>query len=550
MFSFQNCTLQSEDVGNGDSYWVSFEEKSFCKGKAFKVYSGKMNGRGKKSGDRCVVKVFRKCMGTKSLCSCEMKKSETARELARAFSKSARKRDVHLRFAATYWALMDEVSRLKSLFFSGERPLSSKEAVLFEDDVRMDCERPNKIRRLTSFMDGRGRPGTSRATELDAFTHFSYHESGGRLVVCGLEGVHDSEGFFLKTPTIHSRAREFGNSDGGIRGIREVFRHHVCNSVCKDMSKPAPEEDACEKADNVPQITECATSGLPVNFIRNKDISLPPSGTIPEFASQNSQLSRITNFSDTSNSSHLREIPSAPELPSDYHDFSRSISCPPTQYQRPDHVGASWISRDGHHKFTSPTNLMSEPTVPYMHQNSLPNTLLTSLPQTHTIRDPISIHSTTMNMVDLHIQDENANPWRHNSGALATDRHHLSNTTTDSTGAASFPHTSQSRQNQPGDSNPNLPASTLKPYPRPFNSLAAEAGSSPRQHPQCEDTLHPLPDFPPSYIDSQIATAYWVMQRGYGYNPAISTPAQIVLPYEHCSNQAHVPHSQNNHGNQ
>ena len=64
-FSFQNCTLQSEDAGNGDSYWVSFEEKSFCKGNAFKVYSGKMNGRGKKSGDRCVVKVFRKCMGTK-----------------------------------------------------------------------------------------------------------------------------------------------------------------------------------------------------------------------------------------------------------------------------------------------------------------------------------------------------------------------------------------------------------------------------------------------------------------------------------------------------
>ncbi|GFR70651.1 alpha-protein kinase vwkA-like [Elysia marginata] len=557
MFSFQNCTLQSEEGGNGDSYWVSFEEKSFCKGKAFKVYSGKMNGRGKKSGDRCVVKVFRKCMGTKSLCSCEMKKSETASELARAYNKSAQKRDVYLRFAATYWALMDEVSRLKTIFFSGERPLSSKEAVLFEDDVRMDGERPNKTRRLSSFMDARGRPGTSRATELDAFTHFSYHQSGGRLVVCGLEGVHDSEGFFLKTPTIHSRAREFGNSDGGLLGIREVFRHHVCNNLCKDMSKPSPDEDGSERGDNFPLIADCATSGIPAPLNKNKDVATPSqTWTIPDLSTQSSQLSHLTTFSDTTDSVEPREIPSAPELPFDHHDLSRSLSCPPASYENNDPSGASWITRDGRHQFNPITRLMPDPKASYMHQNSLPNTLLVNTPQVHRVREPVSIHSATMNMVDLHIQDENANPWSHtsiNTSTPVVNRFDAVDGRADSTGAASSAQTSFSKEIQsvgrglteePVGYNPMLSASTPRrtnsqlPDPglchgsSPGDSSPAQACSSLRQSPQHDDALYPLPDYPPSYMDSQIATAYWVMQRGYGCIPATVTPTQYTSPWE------------------
>ncbi|RUS91998.1 hypothetical protein EGW08_000211 [Elysia chlorotica] len=489
-----------------------------------------------------------------SLCSCEVKKSEAARELARVFNRTAQNRNVYLRFAATYWALMDEVSRLKTIFFSGERPLSSKEAVLFEDDVRMDGDRPNKMRRLCSFMDARGRHGNSRATELEAFMHFSYHESGGRLVICGLEGVHDSEGFYLKTPTIHSRAREFGNNDGGFPAIREVFRHHVCNNVCKDMHKPAQEEEGCESEEQFPIITECATSGLPGPFSENKEAATSSCCTTHELSTQNSQLSQISSFSDSSNSESRREVPSAPELPKECHDLSRSISCPSSQFASPD----SWAPRDDRSAFLPPSRLQQKPRASFMHQNSLPNTMLATTLQTHgaTSRgDPTNIHSATSYMVDLHIQDENANPRMLSYSSHAsdqkphTDRSDQEGNTQGTTGSAiPNPITQNETSRHFGASDRPLPGDSMlcesrdrqRQVPEHCASRDPNSGDHPclahgltSESPCFRGAPLSLPEAPPSYLDSQIAaTACWVMQHGYGHIPAPAPPTQVINPFE------------------
>ncbi|CAG5117759.1 unnamed protein product [Candidula unifasciata] len=243
--SFQNCTLQCADPGNGESYWVSFEEKSFSKGDDFKVYSGRMNGIGPKSGDKCVVKVFRRGKGTENMCRCEVKKCQQAKTVAKAFNNLMQEKKVRIKFTTLYWAQMDEVSKIKQLFFSGERKLSTEETVLFEDDLRVNEDKPGKHRELTLFMDCQGKKKHCIAKDLEAFAHFTYHLSNGQHVLCGLDGIQDEEGFFLKTPVIHSRGQQYGSSDRGLRGILEVFGNHVCNDFCKDMMKPKEDINHC-----------------------------------------------------------------------------------------------------------------------------------------------------------------------------------------------------------------------------------------------------------------------------------------------------------------
>ncbi|XP_012943820.1 uncharacterized protein LOC101859515 [Aplysia californica] len=316
--SFQNSTLPSPVVWNGSSYWASFTEKSFCRGNRFKVYSGIVNGDGQWRGGKCVVKVFKETPGTKVLCACEVKKSDKSRQLNQAFNRMAGRKS-RVRTTALYWAPMDEVSVLKKLFFTGRRRLTTNEIVLFEDDLRVDEERPGKERKLTLYMDSRGRQPYCKAKDLEAFSHFSYHHSQGQLVVCGLEGVHDSDGFVVKTPTIHSREREFGSCDRGEVGIREVFEHHVCNEICRDLIKPATEEED-DFDDDIDAAAERRCS------VSDDVTSSPPLLRQQSTVSQNTE--RMSDYLE----------PSAPGLHEDLHPFE--------PLSTPNPWMAGWMPRD------------------------------------------------------------------------------------------------------------------------------------------------------------------------------------------------------------
>jgi hypothetical protein len=76
---------------------------------------------------------------------------------------------------------------------------------------------------------------------MEAFTHFSYHESGGQLIVCDIQGRYKSSPrhkkkirFELGDPAICSRRRLYGPTDLGEKGIDSFFSNHVCNEFCKD----------------------------------------------------------------------------------------------------------------------------------------------------------------------------------------------------------------------------------------------------------------------------------------------------------------------------
>uniref|UniRef100_A0A7R9WJI9 Alpha-type protein kinase domain-containing protein n=1 Tax=Pseudictyota dubia TaxID=2749911 RepID=A0A7R9WJI9_9STRA len=69
---------------------------------------------------------------------------------------------------------------------------------------------------------------------MEAFSHYTYHRSGGSLIVCDIQGRyrHNSYNrskcrFELTDPAICSRRRTYGPTDLGEKGIDSFFENHV-----------------------------------------------------------------------------------------------------------------------------------------------------------------------------------------------------------------------------------------------------------------------------------------------------------------------------------
>eukprot|EP00545_Synedropsis_sp_CCMP1620_P001447 CAMPEP_0119007432 /NCGR_PEP_ID=MMETSP1176-20130426/3007_1 /TAXON_ID=265551 /ORGANISM="Synedropsis recta cf, Strain CCMP1620" /LENGTH=306 /DNA_ID=CAMNT_0006959583 /DNA_START=65 /DNA_END=982 /DNA_ORIENTATION=+ len=68
---------------------------------------------------------------------------------------------------------------------------------------------------------------------MQALSHYSYHVSGGRLLLCDIQGGVYSNGVVLTDPVIMSTTRIYGPTDLGTTGISSFFAHHKCNEYCK-----------------------------------------------------------------------------------------------------------------------------------------------------------------------------------------------------------------------------------------------------------------------------------------------------------------------------
>jgi len=74
---------------------------------------------------------------------------------------------------------------------------------------------------------------------LEAFSHYTYHKSGGQMIVCDLQGRYRHNRynrgkcrFELTDPAICSRSRSYGPTDLGEKGISSFFANHQCNRFC------------------------------------------------------------------------------------------------------------------------------------------------------------------------------------------------------------------------------------------------------------------------------------------------------------------------------
>lgn len=73
------------------------------------------------------------------------------------------------------------------------------------------------------------------ATLLPAFTHWTWVETKGELIVCDLQGVRDGNGYQLTDPAINSVSRSYGLTDLGQEGISQFFATHQCNYTCLSL---------------------------------------------------------------------------------------------------------------------------------------------------------------------------------------------------------------------------------------------------------------------------------------------------------------------------
>ena len=67
---------------------------------------------------------------------------------------------------------------------------------------------------------------------MPAFSHFSYHESCGELIVCDLQGVKSVDKYMLTDPAINSMKGVYGDTDCGEEGIIKFFENHKCSTLC------------------------------------------------------------------------------------------------------------------------------------------------------------------------------------------------------------------------------------------------------------------------------------------------------------------------------
>ena len=79
---------------------------------------------------------------------------------------------------------------------------------------------------------------------MAAFSHYTYHRSGGEMIVCDLQGRYrfnryakSKSRFELTDPAICSRRRNYGPTDLGEKGIDSFFANHECNEFCESHWK-------------------------------------------------------------------------------------------------------------------------------------------------------------------------------------------------------------------------------------------------------------------------------------------------------------------------
>jgi len=68
---------------------------------------------------------------------------------------------------------------------------------------------------------------------MQALSHFSFHYTSGREVLCDLQGGRYDTCYVLTDPAILSRSGKYGPADLGAKGISNFFFNHKCSKFCR-----------------------------------------------------------------------------------------------------------------------------------------------------------------------------------------------------------------------------------------------------------------------------------------------------------------------------
>lgn len=233
------CTEARDD---GIYYYACFDEEPFDSGACRHAYKGVLKcneecrGRARYSDSRVVVKVFKEQYAKNyGAWNADISASKTANEYATLFNRN-HFIERTLYFPIPYVAKMDKRAGYWFLgFFGGEssmttNPVGPTEYVAIEEFFSGTYVKFNSN-------GGYVNPNVNSAT-MAAFSHWSFHQSNGQLLICDLQGVLNNGNYRLTDPAIHSQAKNtYGLTDLGVLGQAIFFYSHTCNNMCQHWKK-------------------------------------------------------------------------------------------------------------------------------------------------------------------------------------------------------------------------------------------------------------------------------------------------------------------------
>ncbi|XP_038062549.1 alpha-protein kinase vwkA-like [Patiria miniata] len=238
----------------GTNRWVEFENDWFAEGRSRRAYRGTYKGDWRVEGKKCVVKIYKEvwCERIGELAyKADIRASERAQEMARAFNQMYPSIE-SIEFIQPEISKINSSSAFMFLGFipfhkkvKGKRASSkdtSTEMIPEGDTVAIEKYLRGKF---TSFLSNSGYETVPSAVPA-AFSHFTFHHSHGKILVCDLKGVREDHGYVFTDPAIHSSISAFqygffGPTDLGDIGMIKFFQNHKCNDLCSRFLQPVLE---------------------------------------------------------------------------------------------------------------------------------------------------------------------------------------------------------------------------------------------------------------------------------------------------------------------
>ncbi|XP_022097542.1 alpha-protein kinase vwkA-like isoform X2 [Acanthaster planci] len=214
------------EIINTTSRRVDFEDSWFTQGHSRHVYRGTYQGDRRVEGKPCVVKVYKDEWYMHNdreeyTWRVDQRAYDKAHEMARDFNE-------HCQTSKAIQFVRPEFTSTKVSHFISIKAMVAIEMYLDEKDFE-------------KFSSNVGYVNPVAMASPAAFSHFTYHKSDGKVLVCKLQGVRSSACYKFSSPAIHSGGMElgeYGPSDLGKFGILAFFDNHSCNDLCKGWKKP------------------------------------------------------------------------------------------------------------------------------------------------------------------------------------------------------------------------------------------------------------------------------------------------------------------------
>jgi hypothetical protein len=152
----------------------------------------------------------------------------------------------HLEIQAIAQFLAEQFNAEQQRLFRNSIPIVYADAHLVQQKAN-----PSKIYQVERRMHQEWRKWNNNSggvslseysTILQAFSHWTYHITSGRLMVVDLQGVKVERAYLLTDPALHCddllRFRET-RTNLGVKGMHQFFRTHVCSDVCSKLNLPS-----------------------------------------------------------------------------------------------------------------------------------------------------------------------------------------------------------------------------------------------------------------------------------------------------------------------